>query len=168
MSEVSSVQVQGANVLTGANLNQLASKETALKRIGREIKANAKAIGMATKTTVGGAMGLALMGAGLYVGSLGGAAFLGFLGGGIGLVKAAIVSKGLLGFLGSAFVTTGLMSKLGIALGGVSTGLGGFMFGRKVGETAGGIPGGMVGAAIGLGKGVVKELERAMGVSENE
>ncbi len=119
-----------------------------------------------TSASVGGAVGLAGLTAGLYAGAAGGAIFLGALGAGIGPVLASVSTKGLLAFLGTSFATTGVMAKAGIAMGGVATGLGAFQIARKTANVIAKVPGMMIGGIIGLATGTVKAVEKACGGGE--
>lgn len=106
-------------------------KDTFGGTILKESKEMALKVGNITSSSVGGALGIAGLTVGLYAGTAGGAIFLGALGAGIGPVLGAVSTKGLLSFLGTSFTTAGTMAKAGIAIGGVSTGLGMFQIARK-------------------------------------
>ncbi len=138
-------------------------KDTFLGTIGKEAKSMALKVGNITSSSVGGAVGLAALTAGLYAGAAGGAIFLGALGGGIGQVLAAISTKGLLSFLGTTFGTATTLAKVGITMGGISTGLGAFQIARKSADIVGKIPGMLVGGAIGLVTGTIKAIENKLG-----
>jgi len=141
-------------------------KDSFMGTIGKETKKMALKVGNITSSSVGGALGIAGLTAGLYAGAAGGAIFLGALGAGIGPVLAAISTKGLLSFLGTSFATTGLMAKMGIAMGGIATGIGAFQIARKSAELVGKLPGMLIGGAIGVVSGTIKSVEGKLGGGE--
>ncbi|MCD4786028.1 MAG: hypothetical protein K8T10_19580 [Candidatus Eremiobacteraeota bacterium] len=141
-------------------------KDSFMGTIGKEAKSMALKVGNITSSSVGGALGIAGLTVGLYAGAAGGAIFLGALGAGIGPVLAAVSTKGLLSFLGTSFATTGFMAKVGIAMGGVATGIGAFQIARKSAELVGKVPGMLIGGAIGLVSGTIKAVENKLGGGE--
>lgn len=138
-------------------------KDTFFGTIGKESKKMALKVGNITSSSVGGAMGLVGLTAGLYAGAAGGAIFLGALGGGIGPVLASVSTNGLLSFLGTSFGTATTFAKAGIAMGGVATGIGAFQIARKTADVIGKVPGMLIGGAIGLVTGTVKAVENKLG-----
>lgn len=138
-------------------------KDSFMGTIGKEAKRMALKVGNITSSSVGGAVGLAGLTAGLYAGAAGGAIFLGALGAGVGPVLASVSTKGLLAFMGTSFGTATTMAKAGIAMGGVATGVGAFSIARNVANVVGKVPGMLVGGAIGLVTGTVKAVENSLG-----
>jgi hypothetical protein len=139
------------------------AKDTFMGTVLGEARQSAVKVGNITSSSVGGALGIAGLTAGLYAGAAGGALFLGALGMGVGPVIAAVSTKGLLSFLGTSFATTGLLAKAGIAIGGVSTGLGAFQVARKSAELIGKLPGMLIGGAVGLVTGTIHAIENKVG-----
>ena len=138
-------------------------KDSFMGTILKEAKSTAVKVGNITSSSVGGALGLAGLTAGLYAGAAGGAIFLGALGAGIGPVLASVSTKGLLSFLGTSFATTTMAAKAGIAIGGVATGVGAFQIARKSAELVGKLPGMLIGGIVGLATGTIHAIENKLG-----
>ena len=138
-------------------------KDSFVRTVLNEAKSTAVKVGNITSSSVGGALGIAGLTAGLYAGAAGGAIFLGALGAGIGPVLASVSTKGLLSFLGTSFATTTMAAKAGIAIGGVATGVGAFQIARKSAELIGKLPGMLIGGIVGLGTGTIHAIENKLG-----
>ncbi len=122
--------------------NKAPQGTTADSFIGRARKEVGSGLIRAANTlelTVGGASGLAGATAGTYAGVVGGALVGTMFGAGLGPAVASLGSQGVLGFLSTAWNSTAVAAKVGMALGGATGLTGGWLVGKSIGSIPSGV-----------------------------
>lgn len=118
-------------------------------------------------TVVGGALGLGTVIPALYAGVVGGAIGGAIAGLGFGPANAVLQGAQGLSFLGTVFSTGGTIAKAAIVAGTACAGVGGFVAGRKLGETLGALPVATLAYPAGFAKGLFADAPAVTGpVSE--
>lgn len=134
-------------------------QETFIQAAAHDARQNAVRWGNANAAVLGGAGGLALAGAAMYAGVLGGAVVGSALGLGAGPVVASLGSSGAWNFLGQTLHTAGAAAQAGIVVGGATGALGAWGIGSTLGNGIGKPTGALLGALPGATAGIWRRLE---------